>query len=115
MANFKHHSYFTPEKLVNSYLFPNVCFACRKCFRRPISDKPRKCPECGRAMSRLNRKFKAPKKEEVNAWRVVEFVVASGFQYQSLHVAGARYPKTMKEAEEFVRLYGKASRALPSN
>ena len=110
MPNFKHHKYFTPEKLANTHLFPHVCFSCRKSFRRPISDEARACPECGGVTIRLSRKFKAPKKDDLNAWHVVEYVVASGFVYQSIHLengALATYPKTMKEAKEFVRQHGR--------
>jgi len=110
MSNFKHHKYFTPERLANTYLFPNACFSCRKSFRRPVSEEPRKCPECGGPTVRLSRKFKAPKKEDLIGWHVVEYVVKAGFVYQSIHLENgglASYPRTMKEAEEFVRQYGK--------
>lgn len=110
MCNFKSHKNFMPDKVNSSYLFPHACFSCRKSFRRPVSEEPRKCPDCGGQAVRLSRKFKAPKKDDVNAWLVVKFVVDSGLVYQSIHLEGgylAEYPKTMKEAEVFVAQYGR--------
>ncbi|HYV03999.1 MAG TPA: hypothetical protein VFB82_05425, partial [Blastocatellia bacterium] len=54
---------------------------------------------------RLSRKFKPPKKSDIQSWTVVEFVVKAGFFYESIYVNEgqlARYPKTMKDAQEFV-------------
>ena len=118
MGKFKHHSLFTSEKSKQSYLFPNVCFNCRKVFRRTKSDQPHKCPDCGKLMFALSRKFKAPKKEDHDAWQVVEFIIHAGFSYQSIHLQNgsfAKYLKTMKEAELFVQTYGKNNFKSPSN
>lgn len=110
MSNFKNHKHFMPDKANSSYLFPHACFTCSKSFRRPVSEEPRKCPDCGGLTVRLSRKFKAPKKDNANAWLVVKFVVDSGLVYQSIRLEGgylAEYPKTMKEAEIFVAQYGR--------
>lgn len=45
---------------------------------------------------------------DIEAWSVVKFAVKAGFCYESIYISGgsaARYPETMKEAEEFVRSY----------
>lgn len=110
MSELTHRKSFTAERLVHTHLYPCVCFSCRKSFRRPAPDGPRKCQECGGPTICLSRKFKAPKKDDLNGWRVVEHVVKGGFLYQSIHLESggqATYPRTMKEAEEFVRQYGK--------
>ncbi len=110
MGNFKHHTYFTTVKQAQSYLFPHVCFTCRKSFRRPLADEPRKCPDCGGETSRLSRKFKAPKSDDVAAWRVVEYLVQAGFTYQSIRLDRGEtvpYPTTMREAVQFVKVHGK--------
>ncbi len=91
-----------------TYLYPHVCFTCRKSFKGPDSPELRLCPQCKNEMVQLSRKFRTPKNTDAEAWRVVEYVVNAGFFYESIHLEGgkqARYPKTMREAEEFVRCY----------
>jgi hypothetical protein len=56
----------------------------------------------------LNRKFKPPKSHDVEQWAKVELLVQHGFHFQSLYDSqGQRiaYPKTLKEATDFVRQY----------
>jgi len=108
MSQFKHHTYFKTEKDIQSYLFPHVCFSCRKSFKKPNTNKTRLCPDCGVEMVQLSRKFKAPKKEDVSSWEVVKLVVNAGFRYQSINIEEgpqAKYPKSLKEAEEFILLH----------
>ena len=115
MGKYKHHSQFATVSAKQSYLLPHVCFACRKSFRRPKSTSPRKCPGCGGTVVELNRKFKAPRMGDLSAWRVVQYVVEAGLRYQSIRLADgkfATYPRTMKEAEAFVRKHGER---MPSN
>ena len=105
MSGFKHHSIFPKDRNIQSYLFPYVCFSCHKSFKKPQSEDSRKCPDCGEEMVRLSRKFKPPKKDDSEAWRVIEYVVNAGFQYHSIHIENgqqAKYPTTLKEAEFFV-------------
>jgi predicted amidophosphoribosyltransferase len=108
MGKFIHHSNFPKDKHIQSYLFPNVCFKCKKSFKKPRSDESRHCPECGCPLTELSRKFKTPKKDDAAAWEVVEFVVSTGFRYQSIHIDNgqlAKYPSNMNEAIEFVSKY----------
>jgi len=110
MGNFKHHSEFEKEKQVQAYLLPNVCFLCRKSYKKPKSDEPRLCPESGKELTPLSRKFSAPPKTTIEEWKVVEYLVSQGFRYYTIRVENgqqAKYPKTMKEAVEFVRTYRK--------
>ena len=105
MSKFRHHTYFRGK----THFVPYICIACRKSFKRPHGIELKRCPQCSGEMVRLSRKFKPPKNSDVEAWRVVEYVVNAGFSYESIHIENgqqARYPKTIKEAEEFVRLYG---------
>jgi hypothetical protein len=98
---------------VDMTLAPFVCFPCRKSFKRSIELESPPCPDCGGPTTGLSRKFKAPPTKDLKAWRVVEFLVASGFRYHELHgtdpkLGGERvggYPKTMSEAEAFVVRY----------
>lgn len=108
MSNIKNHKRFTKEKPVQSYLLPHVCFACRKSFKKPASDKLQKCSDCGNNLIPLNRKFKAPKKTAIEEWEVVKYLVNAGFFYQSIYLENGKttnYPKTIKEAKEFVVAY----------
>jgi hypothetical protein len=62
-------------------------------------------------MTLLNEKFKAPPKDDSTQWEIVKLLVDNGFKYQTLYdsVSGERvpYPRTKKDAEEFVRKYSK--------
>ena len=116
MGAFKHHSYFPNEKLVKKYLTPNVCFVCRKCFRKPVKAEPNVCPNCGGNMVALNRKFSAPKSSDLPQWRKVQFLTEHGFLFQSVYEVRSEngeykghykvsYPQTLEEAKEFVIKY----------
>jgi DNA-directed RNA polymerase subunit RPC12/RpoP len=95
------------------YLFPYVCFACRKSFKRTIDVnapglQDKVCPECGGKAVGLSRKFKAPARTDIAQWKKVEYLVRHGFRFFSLEgVDAVAYPKTLAEARTFVRRYGK--------
>jgi predicted amidophosphoribosyltransferase len=110
MGKFKHHSAFETENHTQSYLFPNVCFHCRKSYKKPKSVGPRLCPECGKEMTQLSRKFSAPSKTSIEEWNVVEYLVSEGFRYHTIHLGDghqAKYPRTTKEAAVFVQTFKK--------
>ena len=113
MKKFKHHSHFTKPSAEQRYLFPFVCFNCRKSFRKPGRALPRLCPQCGREMVILNRKFSAPKMSDIGQWRKVEFLVNKGFRFQSIHEADGslvKYPESMTEARKFAERYARSVR-----
>ena len=92
-----------------------VCLHCHKCFIAgtdftKFQDK-KKCPVCLAPMTLLNEKFKAPPKDDSTQWEIVKLLVDNGFKYQTLYdsVSGERvpYPRTKKDAEDFVRKYSK--------
>ena len=112
MSKFKHHSNFPKEKDVQCYLFPNLCFECRKSFKKPQSEHVRICPECGGTLVAVGRKFSAPKSTDKSQWEKVRFLVEHGFIFQSVYEQRedkghykVTYPKTLKEAQEFVIKY----------
>jgi hypothetical protein len=116
VGTFKHHSYFPNEKVVKGYLLPNVCFVCRKCFKKPVAEKMNTCPNCGGKMVALNRKFSAPKSNDLVQWKKVQYLVENGFLFQSIYetenISGqgvskikVSYPENMEEAIEFVAKY----------
>lgn len=110
MAAFKHHKYFPKEREAQAYLFPHVCFKCRKSFKKPARSEPRLCPQCAGALTRLSRKFKAPKSSDLPQWEKVKFLVEHGFLFYSVYerigVGEVRvpYPRTLEEAREFVKV-----------
>jgi hypothetical protein len=58
-------------------------------------------------MVRLSRKFSAPPTADLQQWKKVQLLVSRGFLFQSIYdrtSGGARigYPKTLKQAKEFV-------------
>lgn len=105
-----------------------VCFNCRKSFNisyEQQSEERAICPQCGSELVYLDQKFKPPKQEDVKAWEVTEFLYKNGFVYQHVYrdvslsirvdeYSSANYvpyPKTIKEALEFVETYkGQARR-----
>ena len=92
-----------------------VCLHCRKSysagtdFTQFRDNKP--CPECAAPMTLLDEKFKAPPKDDTAQWDIVTLLVSHGFRYQTLldPLTGAPvpYPRTKREAEEFIRKYRK--------
>ncbi len=105
-GRFRHHSQFLTDRQVLGYLFPYVCFSCRKSFKRPPVEEARLCPDCGTETVRLSRKFKAPPKAATKRWQVVEYLVSKGFRYDSVQAGDgqqARFPTTLREAEEFAK------------
>ena len=117
MAAFKHHKYFLKERETQAYLFPHVCFKCRKSFKKPTRSEPRSCPQCASTLIRLSRKFKASKSRDLPQWAKVKLLVEHGFLFYSVYerigAGGVRvpYPRTLKEAIEFVKINKKQAYA----
>ena len=97
------------------YLFPSVCFTCRKSFKRPPSRSTLVCPQCRGELAQLSRKFSAPKSRDREQWNKVEALVRAGFRFQSIYepmpsgVQGKRveYPKRLHEVPDFVARFAK--------
>jgi hypothetical protein len=109
MSKFKHHSNFPKERDLYYALFPFVCCACRKCFRKPYTTDSCRCPQCAGMMSMVSRKFAAPKMADVAQWQKVQYLVDRGFLFQSVYTTTstgvllrAKYPSTLAEAKRFV-------------
>ena len=62
-------------------LVQNVCFACRKVFKKPeipyVDECPErkrkfyKCPECGDLMRYRGTNFRAPSRKDIKAWDLI--------------------------------------------
>jgi hypothetical protein len=109
---FKHHKHFPKARAAQTFLFPHVCFTCRKSFKKPAGLSQRRCPECAGALTQLSRKFKAPRTRDRSQWEKVKFLVDHGFRFYSVYEASDHggqmkvgYPKTLAEAREFVAIH----------
>ena len=79
----------------------------------------RLCPQCGGELTRLSRKFSAPKVKDVVQWKKVQLLVSRGFLFYSIHKRRGEsvayelveYPKTLEEAKNFVVTYERYSEA----
>ncbi len=69
------------------------------------------CPQCGNETVFVNQKFKPPSRSNVRQWKIVEYLVHSGYRFHSVIHNGFRYieinnnnfPKTMTAAKNLVR------------
>ena len=96
--------------------YKSVCLEYNKAYNKPIElDRHKKevCPGCGESMHVLSHMFRPPKKSDSKKWKVVRYLVESGFKYYhnfdmikpGVYLQTGKYPETMKEAEEFVKTY----------
>jgi hypothetical protein len=123
MSKFKHHSAFPKLKHVQGFRFPHVCFKCRKSFKYPVQVAPRICPQCHGVLTRLSRKFSAPKSSDKAQWEKVRYLVENGFLFYPVQERiapnaskRAAYPKTLSEAKEFVvRFKSQAPQGKPNS
>jgi len=112
MTAFKYHSDLPKEKDIQGRLYPHVCFYCKKSYKKPISEAPRLCPQCGVEMVRLSRKLSAPSAADTLQWKKVQSLVEHGFLFQSVYESTesggrqkTRYPATFEKAKEFVVVF----------
>ena len=87
------------------YLTQCACFACRKSFKKDVSD-PRytpSCPECGKPLVQMGRYFRAPRKSDIAQWKKVEMLRHAGVYFggsQSWELG--KFPETIREAKAFI-------------
>ncbi len=66
------------------------------------------CPSCGAEAVQLDRKFKAPRRNDLAQWEKVRFLYAHGFRFATQYEESGRmvrYPATLEEARTFVAIY----------
>ncbi|MBW4533462.1 MAG: hypothetical protein KME09_05945 [Pleurocapsa minor HA4230-MV1] len=99
----------------------NVSFACLKCcksFKREYQIVSKnyfdtlKCPNCGDNAHNFGRHFKAPKSTDKKQWEKIRFLFDNGFIFQKIRIGSSHhdivtYPKTLKDAKNFVIKYKK--------
>ena len=109
----------SPRQRGPDYSAQFACLGCRKSFKRAVSNhRPEDpwpdhlpCPDCGRPALNFGRKFKPPKRSDIQQWRKVRLLAEYGFWFQSV---GVPYPESLSEAEEFVATYADLGRPVDS-
>jgi hypothetical protein len=70
----------------------HVCFMCRKTFKKPsstksgyavLSEQTYPCPSCQQAMIPIGKNFRAPKQNNLRAWRLAQRLYQNGFRFNS--------------------------------
>lgn len=88
-------------------LFPFVCVACRKSFKRALpAAEPyeRPCPACEQPAVALSRKFRVPPRDDDEQWRKVALLVAHGFRFERVYEPVPGEPRTLRQVEYPERL-----------
>ncbi|RMA56274.1 hypothetical protein [Ulvibacter antarcticus] len=96
-----------------------ICTNCQKSFNYGnISN----CPECGNERIKMPHRFRPPKKDDTEKWKVVKFLIDNGFYYQHITDGGidsdyynrvrkyVEYPDNMRDAKIFVKKYAEMAR-----
>jgi hypothetical protein len=100
-----------PKRRAPRWLFPFACVTCRRAFKKPpVEGQVRRCPICGGPAVQLSRKFKPPPQTDIEQWRKVDYLIAHGFRFESVHDPAQggeaiRYPETLAEARGFALRY----------
>jgi hypothetical protein len=96
----------------------HVCFGCRKAFKKPASTNKGwvqlegysyPCPNCKKPMSQLGKNFRAPRQENIRAWRLLERLFAAGFRFNSS--LEGRVPTHPSDMAVFLQARAKPSHA----
>jgi hypothetical protein len=105
-----------------TYKVTFACFHCRKVFKKPpiedymkqhgrtyeqvvglYTDQLNKCPQCGRLMADLGLSFKAPKKTDEKAWRIIEGMYRIGHAFHTCGCDGFGYvPADAREYRQYL-------------
>ena len=92
--------------------YKNVCINCRISLSEgtnyELFNTNKTCPICKGKMYFVNEKFKAPKKSNDKEWKIIEYLLLSGYDFRNPIYGAERYmyfefPKNLEEAESFIR------------
>ena len=80
----------------------------RVAFDLTIQDTNKTCPTCKSKMYFVNEKFKAPKKSNDKEWKIIEYLLLSGYDFRNPYCGQEQciyfeFPKNLQEAEAFIR------------
>jgi len=95
----------------------HACFNCRKSWKKEIPDVfwetytekeelqvKYPCPECGKTLNVMGKNFRAPKKEKIKEWKVVEKLFRNGFRFmENGHRKSPDLPTKISEIKDFLK------------
>lgn len=75
-----------------------VCFSCRKCFHRQASN----CVECQGKVHEAGSFFRAPKKNDIKSWKILEkMIILARYRFSKYGASGVM-PENLKQADQIV-------------
>jgi hypothetical protein len=104
-----------------------ACFQCRKAFKywqwedcdesswkmkKKLGHVPREivCPDCSKPMVDMGLDFRAPAKDDTEAWRIMEVLYENGFTFQGCGCdVGFSPPRTLREVPEWLEKHRRKS------
>jgi inhibitor of KinA sporulation pathway (predicted exonuclease) len=104
-----------------------ACFDCRKAFKywqwaecdeeafrakQRLQHVPRKilCPDCSKPMTDMGLDFKAPRRTDVEAWKMLEALAQNGFKFQGCGCdVGLIPPRTLREVPQWLEQHRRKS------
>jgi len=105
-----------------------ACFACRKAFKywqweecdqkafqaeQHLEHVPRQivCPDCSRPMTDMGLDFKAPRKSDVEAWKILATLAQNGFTFHGCGCdVGFVPPRTLGEVPRWLQAHRRKSK-----
>ncbi len=60
-----------------------ACFSCRLCFHRARGADSLDCPSCRQPMSEMGSHFRAPRRDDRKAWRILQALCGLGVRFGS--------------------------------
>jgi len=100
-----------------------ACFDCRKAFKywqweecdeitfrtkQRLEHVPRKivCPDCSKPMSDMGLDFRAPRKTDIVAWKILEILAQNGFTFHGCGCwVGFKPPRTLREVPKWLEVH----------
>ena len=92
--------------------YKNVCVNCRISLSEgtnyELFNTNKTCPICNGKMYFVNEKFKAPKKSNDKEWKIIEYLLLSGYDFRNPYCGQEQciyfeFPKNLQEVEAFIR------------
>ena len=89
-----------------------VCIDCRLTYNLDSNFENRlpnyTCPQCNNQMTILPHRFRPPARSNDRKWKVLEFLLASGFNFEK----AGNVPETLIEAKEFIEFLARKQEIL---
>jgi hypothetical protein len=105
-----------------------ACFACRKAFKywqweacdettfrrkQRLQHVPREiiCPDCSKPMIDMGLDFKAPRKKDVEAWKILDLIAQNGFTFHGCGCyVGFKPPRALREVPDWIEKHRRKSK-----